>query len=186
RAHNVARANDVMGLPALLRNFAAARREVICRAALLTPLARAVDRPARSRRARCEGRGPARSGPFLHAWTGLKRTRRTLHFAKRNEAFRRHAVNHWNPYGGETKHFAGLFVFKGLTPFSFRRVFESFVFNGLAPLFVSPVCSFAKGLDFLKTEMISGDSGFVKSLFAAAAIARRKDRASPMGCRNQP
>jgi len=65
RAHNVARANDVMGLPALLRNFAAARREVICRAALLTPLARAVDRPARSRRARCEGRGPARSGPFL-------------------------------------------------------------------------------------------------------------------------
>src|SRR6185437_7911448 len=65
RAHNVARANDVMGLPALLRNFAAARREVICRAALLTPLARAFDRPERSRRARCEGRGPARSGPFL-------------------------------------------------------------------------------------------------------------------------
>jgi hypothetical protein len=37
---------------------------------------------------------------------------------------------------------------------------------------------------FLTTEMISDDSGFVKDLFDAAAIARRKDRASPRVCRS--
>jgi hypothetical protein len=37
---------------------------------------------------------------------------------------------------------------------------------------------------FRTTEIVSDDSGFVKILFAAAAIARRKDRASPRVCRN--
>ena len=52
--------------------------------------------------------------------------------------FAGHDVSHWNPYGRRIGHFAELFIFKGLTPFSFRRIHGVFVFNDLAPLFVSP------------------------------------------------
>src|SRR6185437_2673069 len=38
----------------------------------------------------------------------------------------------------ETKRFAGVFVFKGLARFSFRRFHQVFVFNDLAHRFVSP------------------------------------------------
>ena len=67
-----------------------------------------------------------------------KRVNRNLHFAKRNQPFRGHAVSHWNHYERRIRHFAGLFVFKGLAPFSFRRFRGMFVFNDLALLPVSP------------------------------------------------
>src|SRR6185312_14878591 len=54
------------------------------------------------------------------------------------ERFARHVLSHWNRYERRIRHFAGLFVFKGLAPFSFRRFRGMFVFNDLAPLPVSP------------------------------------------------
>src|SRR5689334_19811503 len=48
--------------------------------------------------------------------------------------FARRVVTHWNRYERRIKHFAGLFVFNGLTPVSFRRFHGSFLFNGLAQL----------------------------------------------------
>ncbi|HXE25848.1 MAG TPA: hypothetical protein VN637_13250 [Roseiarcus sp.] len=52
--------------------------------------------------------------------------------------FAGHAVSHWNHYDRRIRHFAGLFVFKGLAPFSFRRFHGLFIFNVLAPIFLSP------------------------------------------------
>jgi len=88
--------------------------------------------------------------------------------------FAGHAVSHWNHYDRRIRHFAGLFVFKGLAPFSFRRFHGLFIFNVLAPIFPFaaqlPSTSQArrgrraqerqrplarrKGQDFTTTEMI--------------------------------
>ena len=87
------------------------------------PDGRPID-PALQVAARVALKGEDRLGPgrFSSRLDELKRrTQRTLHFAKRNEAFRRHAVNHWNRYEPRIRHFAGLFVFKGLASFLFRR-----------------------------------------------------------------
>jgi hypothetical protein len=46
-------------------------------------------------------------------------------------------VSHWNPYGSRIRHFAGLFVFNDLSPFSFRR-FRSMLFR---PLERRPIAS---------------------------------------------
>jgi hypothetical protein len=59
-------------------------------------------------------------------------------FPKRNEAFRGACASDWNRYGRRISHFAGSFVFKGLATFSFRPIHGLFVFNALAPFFISP------------------------------------------------
>ncbi len=60
--------------------------------------------------------------------------KRTLDFARRNGAFRTSCVSHWNPYGGGVRRFAGLFVFNGLSSFSFRRPHGVSAFNNLPPI----------------------------------------------------
>jgi len=109
--HNVARANDFMGLTPPLRNFFSLS----------------------------EGRGPRRT---LRASTRLKDWQNE-HFISPSETkrFAAHAASHWNPYARRIRHCAELFVFNGLTPFSFRRFHGLFVFNDLAPLLVSPLAS---------------------------------------------
>jgi hypothetical protein len=51
--------------------------------------------------------------------------------------FAPHGVSYWNPYERRIRHFAALFVFKGLALISFRRFFSAPVFSDFAPLFVS-------------------------------------------------
>jgi hypothetical protein len=58
----------------------------------------------------------------------------TPHFAKRNETFRTHVASHWNHYERRIRHFAELFVFKGLAPFSVRCS-HVIRFHALAPVF---------------------------------------------------
>jgi len=115
-AHNVARANDFMGLPATLRNFptfVTGAPDAICGAASLTP-----------------------AGPFRFA---RRRGRKTKPISpSETKRFAGHAVSHWNPYERRIRHFAELCVFNSLAPFSFRRFRGLFVFNGLARLVVSP------------------------------------------------
>jgi len=76
---------------------------------------------------------------FRFAWTRLKNgPNEALISPGETKRFAAHALTRWNRYGPRISHFAELFVFKGLTSFSFRRFHGLFVFNGLAPLSVSP------------------------------------------------
>ncbi|HXE24597.1 MAG TPA: hypothetical protein VN637_06890, partial [Roseiarcus sp.] len=79
------------------------------------------------------------AGCFASRSVRLKRGQNeTLISRSETKRFATHAVSHWNPYERRIRHFAGSFVFKSLAPFSFRRFHGAPVFNGLAPLFVSP------------------------------------------------
>jgi hypothetical protein len=93
-------------LAALLRNFFAATRS---------------DAPTDE-----EGRptAPLRVG----ASTGPKNGQNeTLISPGETKRFAGRVVSHWNHYGRRIRHFAGLFVFNDLSPFSFRR-FRSMLF----------------------------------------------------------
>jgi hypothetical protein len=83
---------------------------------------------------------PKGDAVLLRAWTKPKKGQNeTLISPSEAKRFAAHGVSRWNPYGRRISHFAGLFVFSDLTPFSFRRFRALFVFNGLAPFFVSPL-----------------------------------------------
>jgi hypothetical protein len=62
-----------------------------------------------------------------------KLPKRTAHSPGETKRFASHGVSRWNPYERRISHFAGLFVFSDLTPFSFRRFHGLFVSNDLAP-----------------------------------------------------
>jgi len=75
----------------------------------------------------------------LRASTRLKnRQDEALISRSETKGFAGHGVSHWNPYNRRIRHFAELFVFNSLAPFSFRRFRGLFVFNDLARLVVSP------------------------------------------------
>src|SRR6185437_65782 len=81
-----------------------------------------------------------RAGRFASRLDEAEKRGKNEPFISRGETerFARHVLSHWNRYGRRIRHFAGLFVFKGLAPFSFRRFRGMFVFNDLALLPVSP------------------------------------------------
>jgi hypothetical protein len=104
RAHKFTRTNDFSGLSALLRNF--------CEHGF-RPLAHSQGaRQSKAAASFCIGPEPNRK----------TQRQRKCRFAKRNERFRKAGISHWNPYERRIAHFAGLFVFKGLAAFSFRRL----------------------------------------------------------------
>jgi hypothetical protein len=76
---------------------------------------------------------------FRSAWTRLRNgPNEALISPGETKRFAAHALSRWNRYERRIRHFAELFVFNGLTSFSFRRFHGLFVFTDLAPLSVSP------------------------------------------------
>jgi hypothetical protein len=110
-----------MGLDPLLRNFGGAG---------LPPSSTGLA-PQRAR----AGQQVAAAG---RAVSLKNRQSGTLISPSETKRFAGHGVSHWNPYERRINHFAGLFVFKGLTPLSLRSFHGLFVFNALAPLLLSP------------------------------------------------
>ncbi len=88
-AHKVARPDDFIGLPALLRNFGALWPDVICKLASPTsPAGIDPDRVASvmARSGALKGQGPARTGPFRSAPRQGRKTGQNS--AMRSESFR--------------------------------------------------------------------------------------------------
>jgi hypothetical protein len=99
--HKVTRLNDFKILGALSRNFFGTQ-------ASISPRSDEDGRP---------------TGPVsFRAWTKPKNGQNeTLISPRETKRFASRVVSRWNHYGRRISHFAVLFVFNGLNPFSFRR-----------------------------------------------------------------
>jgi hypothetical protein len=120
-AHKFTRANDFKRLTALSRNFA------------VDPTVFSRQRGAGDALSSVSGR-PERLSHFAScAEAAQDKQKRNESFARRNEMFRNAGRKSLASLCAPNQHFAALFVFKGLTPFSFRAFSK-----GLFPTQKSP------------------------------------------------
>ena len=115
RVHKVTPLNDSSSLSALSRTFATFRGNF---------------QVALTRRSDEDGR-PTRTA--LRPAEAEKRPKQTAHFPIRNETFRMAKRNSLKSFWPPNSLSRGLFIFKDLTPISFRRFTASLVFNDLLP-----------------------------------------------------